>query len=126
DHYPGDAPPAVRSSPDDLAYVLYTSGSTGDPKGVMLSHHNSLAFVDWAADEFQVGEHDRLSSHAPLHFDLSVFDLFAAARGGAAIRLLSQPISIFPGQLARVVRGTPISGWVSVAAFPALVLLPGN
>ena len=54
----------------------------------MLSHRNALAFVDWAADEFGVTETDRLSSHAPLHFDLSVFDLFAAAQAGAAVVLV--------------------------------------
>ena len=72
------AAPAVSADPDDLAYILYTSGSTGEPKGVMLSHLNGLAFVDWAARTVAVGPEDRLSSHAPLHFDLSIFDLFAS------------------------------------------------
>ncbi len=54
----------------------------------MLSHRNALAFVDWAVDEFGVDADDRLSSHAPLHFDLSIFDLFAAASAGAAVVLV--------------------------------------
>src|SRR5207247_1819152 len=82
------ASPHVDVIDQDLAYILYTSASTGDPKGVMLTHRNALAFVEWAVEEFGVDPDDRLSSHAPLHFDLSVFDLYAAASAGAAVVLV--------------------------------------
>jgi amino acid adenylation domain-containing protein len=98
----------------DLAYILYTSGSTGEPKGVSLTHRNAMAFVSWAAEEFAVGPTDRLSSHAPFHFDLSVFDLFAAAHGAATLVLVPPRTSVFPLEVARFLREQRITVWYSV------------
>jgi non-ribosomal peptide synthetase component F len=89
---------------DTLAYVLYTSGSTGRPKGVKLSHRNALAFVHWATMEFGLQPHDRLANHAPLHFDLSILDLFAAAAVGATVVLVPSWMNAFPGELVQLVR----------------------
>ena len=99
---------------DDLAYLLYTSGSTGDPKGVMLTHGNALAFVDWAVAEVGVTARDVLSSHAPFHFDLSVFDLYAAFVAGAAVTLVPEALAYFPKPLARWIAVERVTVWYSV------------
>jgi amino acid adenylation domain-containing protein len=109
-----DAPLLIAGISNDLAYILYTSGSTGDPKGVMLSHRNALAFVDWAVEKYGVRADDRLSNHAPLHFDLSVFDIYAAARSGATLVLVPPEISVFPIEVARFIEHNEITVWYSV------------
>jgi non-ribosomal peptide synthetase component F len=64
----------------DPAYIMFTSGSTGNPKGVVITHSNVIHFVEWAISHFGIGGTDRLSCHSPLHFDLSVFDIFMRGR----------------------------------------------
>lgn len=119
-------PPHIATATTDLAYVLYTSGSTGTPKGVMITHGNALSFVDWAAAEFEVRKEDRLSSHAPLHFDLSIFDLFAAMKAGASIALVPDGTSTFPIRLGQWMERNAITIWYSVPSILTLLLLKGG
>jgi len=114
--------PAINVIDQDLAYILFTSGSTGTPKGVMLSHLNALTFVNWACDTFAISNEDRLSNHAPLNFDLSVFDIFAAIKTGAAISLVPEGLSTFPTRLSSFIQDQRITVWYSVPMVLTLLI----
>ncbi len=124
------AAPELRVHPGtvslDLAYILYTSGSTGTPKGVMLTHANALAFVGWAVRTFGVSGEDRVSSHAPFHFDLSVFDLFASSAAGAAMVLVPPEVSVFPSEVARFIDESKLTFWYSVPSVLSMLALRGG
>ena len=109
-----DESPRAGVCESDLAYLLYTSGSTGAPKGVMLTHRNALAFVQWAASRFSIRPADRLLSHAPFHFDLSVFDLYVAARAGASVHCLRSGDELLGGGMRVAVRELGLTVWYSV------------
>ncbi|MEO5880143.1 MAG: AMP-binding protein, partial [Candidatus Eisenbacteria bacterium] len=118
---PGDPP-----SPGDLAYVLYTSGSTGVPKGVVHTHASALAFIDWAVDEFSMTETDRVSNHAPFHFDLSTFDLFATAKAGAAVYPVPPRAAMFPSAITQLYTQERLTIWYETPSALALLLRHGK
>jgi len=106
--------PPIGNIQDDLAYIFYTSGSTGKPKGVMITHGNLINFVEWAADCFQVAEDDIIANHAPLHFDISGFDIYASFKKGATLVLVPPELSLFPAKIVNLIEQEKITIWQSV------------
>jgi amino acid adenylation domain-containing protein len=106
--------PEVTAIDGDLAYILYTSGSTGTPKGVMLSHRNAMSFVGWSAETIGGDRDDRFANHAPLHFDLSIFDLYVAALFGATVVMVPEQDAYIGASIADFIRDEGITTWYSV------------
>lgn len=123
---PDRGPMPGTGADTDLAYILYTSGSTGQPKGVMLTHRNALAFVGWAVAELGLRPGDRLSSHAPFHFDLSVLDLFGAAAAAAPVWLVPAAASVFPARLASFIRDSGVTIWYSAPSVLTMLVSRGG
>lgn len=113
-------------APADLAYILYTSGSTGVPKGVMLSHENALTFIDWCGRALDPPAAGRFSSHAPFHFDLSIFDLFVTCARAGTVVLIGETLSKDPTALARFLAERAIDVWYSAPSILALIAERGD
>jgi amino acid adenylation domain-containing protein len=101
----------IPSSPESVAYLLFTSGSTGIPKGVMVAHRNVTYFVDAMVNRYGITEEDRFSQNFDMTFDLSAFDMFVAWECGACVCCPSQKTLINPGHFMRDAR---LTVWFSV------------
>jgi amino acid adenylation domain-containing protein len=102
---------ARHTRPADLAYVLFTSGTTGRPKGVPIRHRQLAEYVPYCARRYAVGPGSRMSQTFDLTFDPSVFDMFVAWFAGATL-VVPQPEEILAA--ARFVQERQISHWFSV------------
>ncbi len=108
------APVDCQNTSDDAAHILFTSGSTGVPKGVVITHSNVIHFVEWAVEYFGINSSDRISGHPPLHFDLSTFDIFGTFAAGAQLHLVPAELNLLPNKIAEFIRAAELTQWFSV------------
>lgn len=123
--------PTYSNEPDDLAYVLYTSGSTGNPKGVMVTHRNIRNYIDWAVEFFAINNKDRILGTAPFHFDMSTFDLWCPMKAGATLCLADNTLTMFPEKLLGFMESEQITIWKGISSLlfymeRAGVITPGR
>ena len=102
------------SSAADAAHILFTSGSTGAPKGVVITHATVIHFVEWALSYFGTTATDRISGHPPLHFDLSLFDIFGTFSRGAELHLVPPSLNLSAAGMAQFIRSRNLTQWFSV------------
>ncbi len=101
----------------DLAYILYTSGSTGEPKGVMIEHRSVVNRILDVNRRFGIHRDDSVLALTALHHDLSVYDLFGViAAGGVAIVPDADKLRD-PAHWAALMRGFRVTIWNSVPAY---------
>lgn len=104
----------VKRAATDAAYVITTSGSTGEPKGIVHSHGSARAYADNSTDVFSLTPLDRVSDIAPHHFDISTFALWSAPSAGAAIVVMPDAHQRMPASLSQRAEDERVTVWYSV------------
>jgi len=83
----------------DPVYVLYTSGSTGVPKGSVIPHRSVIEYAEWISEEFGINEETIFGSQTPFYFSMSVLDIFTTIRNGATLEIIPKKYFSFPVKL---------------------------
>ena len=104
----------ARVTDADPVYVMYTSGSTGEPKGVTIPHRGVLLFARWAEKTFGWTCETVIANQAPLYFDVSVMDVYGAIRCGGKLILTPEVLFRFPNKLPEFLRENAVTSiyWV--------------
>ncbi len=107
----------------DPAYIMFTSGSTGFPKGAVMSHDNLQHFIRWGQATFQVGPDDVFSNVNPIYFDNSVFDFYTALFSGACLAPIDHNDIKDPRRIMRLVEAARCTVWLSVPSLLVYLLV---
>ncbi|MBK8870705.1 MAG: AMP-binding protein [Elusimicrobia bacterium] len=102
-----------------IAYIMFTSGSTGVPKGVAITHQNVLHFIAWGQERFGITEKDNFANLSPMFFDNSVFDFFVGLFSGASLSPVRREVLTNPYELVPYVGRMGCTVWFSV---PSLLI----
>ena len=112
-----DTPVTPAQGPRDLSHVLYTSGSTGVPKGVMIEHRNVVNRILDVNQRLGVGPDDRVIALSALHHDLSVYDIFGTLAAGATVIIPDAARTRDPAHWAELIAREEVTFWNSVPTF---------
>lgn len=109
-------------SSDKIAYIMFTSGSTGDPKGASITHDNLINFIKWTQTEYKIKTNDNITNLNPLHFDNSVFDIYSSFFNGATLVPFEKKEIIDTKSLITSIIKNKISIWFSVPSLLVFIL----
>ncbi len=116
--------PSKAVAADDPFYIMFTSGSTGNPKGVVISYQNLQSFVDWMVQEQRFAEQREVFlDQAPFSFDLSVMDVYPCLVTGNTLFSIHQDEITNPAQLYRTLSRSQVTTWVSTPSFAQMCLV---
>lgn len=118
---PPSSMPAIHGG--DAAYLMFTSGSTGFPKGAVMSHDNLLHFIQWGQATFQIRPDDVFSNVNPIYFDNSVFDFYSALFSGACLVPLDHNDIKGPGRIVQIIDELRCTIWFSVPSLLVYLLV---
>ncbi len=99
---------------DSVAYIMFTSGSTGVPKGAAITHQNILHFIAWTTTRFSISPEDNFANISPMYFDNSVFDFYTALFSGASLTPISKILLTKPLELVQYIDQKACTIWFSV------------
>ena len=101
----------------DPLYVLFTSGSTGIPKGVIVCHRSVIDYADWVVKTFELNENTTFGNQTPFYFSMSVLDIFATIRSGATLYIIPKMLFSFPVKLLEFLKEKEVNTiyWVPSA-----------
>jgi pyochelin synthetase len=117
-----DGPLDPKQTPDDLMYVLYTSGSTGLPKGVMIAHRGVVNCLLQTNTKFQITRDDRVLALTALHHDMSVFDIFSVLGAGGTLVVPQASGRRDPAHWSDLMLRHNVTLWNSVPAMMEMML----
>jgi D-alanine--poly(phosphoribitol) ligase subunit 1 len=104
------------------SYIMFTSGSTGFPKGALMSHSNVLNFIHWGRETFKITSHDIFTNANPIYFDNSVFDFYVSIFNGATLVPLSHSVVKDAKEVVKLINKSGCTIWFSVPSLLVYLL----
>jgi len=104
----------MGTSPSDIAYIMFTSGSTGAPKGIVHTHESGNAYARRSVKQYGITSEDVIGNHAPLHFDISTMGYLSSPFAGACAVIIPDAYTRLPASMSQLMEDERMTIWYSV------------